>query len=63
MGWGWLMAFMVYGDPWRERRRMFQKYFHPSNTQLYRPVQIEFIQKMVARLLDSPDGFFNQSRQ
>ncbi|KAF8799127.1 cytochrome P450 [Phlegmacium glaucopus] len=54
MGWGWVMATMVYGEPWRERRRMFQKHFHPSNTQFYRPIQREFIRKMLPHLLDAP---------
>ncbi|KAF8811640.1 cytochrome P450 [Phlegmacium glaucopus] len=62
MGWGWLMSAMVYGNPWRERRRMFQKYFHTSNTQLYRPTQMEFIRKMLPRLLDAPNELLNISR-
>ncbi|KAF8799180.1 cytochrome P450 [Phlegmacium glaucopus] len=62
MGWGWLMSSMVYGDPWRERRRMFQKHFHPSNTQFYRPIQREFIRKMLPRLLDAPAELLTISR-
>ena len=63
MGWGWLVSAMAYGEPWRERRRMFQKYFHPSNTQLYQPTQIEFIRKMLPRLLEAPSEFLSISRQ
>ena len=63
MGWGWSFSGMVYGGPWRERRRMFQKYFHASNTQVYRPIQIEFIRKMLPRLLEEPEDFLNISRQ
>ena len=63
MGWGWLLSGMVYGDPWRERRRIFQKYFHSSNTQFYQPIQMEFIRKMLPRLLEAPDEFMSISRQ
>jgi hypothetical protein len=63
MGWGWLIPSMVYGDPWRERRTMFQKHLHSSNTQLFQPIQIEFIRKMLPRLLDVPGEFLSISRQ
>ena len=63
IGWGWMLVAMVYGEPWRERRRMFQKYFHSKNTQLYQPIQIEFIRKMLPRLLEKPEEIFSISRQ
>jgi cytochrome P450 len=63
MGYGWMLVLMVYGGPWRERRRMFQKYFNASNTQLYRPNQIEFIHKMLRDLLEKPEEFLSISRQ
>ncbi|KAF8808763.1 cytochrome P450 [Phlegmacium glaucopus] len=62
MGWGWTISTMVYGEPWRERRRMFQKHFHPSNTQFYQPIQREFIRKMLPRLLDAPAEFLSLLR-
>ncbi|KAF8799774.1 hypothetical protein BYT27DRAFT_6852937 [Phlegmacium glaucopus] len=52
MGCGWLMSSMVYGDLWRAPMYV-SKYFHPSNTQFYRPYT-EFIRKMLPRLLDAP---------
>ncbi|KAF9546826.1 cytochrome P450 [Agrocybe pediades] len=30
MGCGWLFAGLPYGRPWRDRRRLFTQYFHPS---------------------------------
>jgi cytochrome P450 len=63
MGWGWLMSAMVYGDPWRERRRIFQKHFNSANTQFYRPIQMEFIRKMLPRFLDEPSECLSISRQ
>ncbi|KAF8799105.1 cytochrome P450 [Phlegmacium glaucopus] len=62
VGWTWTMTTMVYGDPWRERRRMFQKHFNASNTQFYQPIQREFIRKMLPRLLDAPAEFLSISR-
>ena len=47
---------------WRERRRMFQKYFRASNTQVYRPIQIEFIRKMLPRLLQKTGGIFEYNQ-
>ena len=57
------MSAMVYGEPWRERRRIFQKYFHSANTRFYRPIQMEFIRKMLPCLLDAPGESLNISRQ
>ena len=63
MGWGWFFSSMVYGDPWKERRRMFQKYFHLKHTELYEPIELEFTQKMLLSLLKSPDEFVSTLRQ
>ena len=63
MGWEWILTAMTYGEPWREGRRMFQKYFHSNNTQLYQPIQIEFIRKMLPRLLEAPSEFLGTVRQ
>jgi cytochrome P450 len=57
------MSAMVYGEPWRERRRIFQKYFHAANTQFYRPIQMEFVRKMLPRLLDAPAESLSISRK
>ena len=58
------MSAMVYGEPWRERRRIFQKHFHSANAaQFYRPIQIEFIRKMLPRFLDEPGECLSISRQ
>ncbi|KAF8157210.1 cytochrome P450 [Crassisporium funariophilum] len=62
MGWDWLMSGMLYGEPWRERRRLFQKHLRDSNTTLYQPGQLELIRKMLPRLLDTPDDFMAITR-
>jgi len=62
MGWSWSFASMVYGDSWRERRRLFTKYFHPNNPS-NTPQQLEFIHKMLVQLLDDPDDFLDITRR
>src|SRR6188768_1458386 len=57
MGWAWSFSIMPYGDSWRERRRLFTKYFHPNNPSANIPQQTEFIHKMLVQLLDNPDDF------
>ncbi|KAF8198529.1 cytochrome P450 [Pholiota molesta] len=62
MGWGWLMSAMVYGNPWKERRRLFQQYFHPGNAALYQPGQMESVRKVMHRILDAPEKFLTITR-
>jgi cytochrome P450 len=63
MGWGWLMSAMVYGNPWKERRRLFQQYFHPGNAALYQPGQMESVRKVMHRILDAPEEFSTITRK
>ena len=53
---------MLYDDSWRERRRLFTKYFHPNNPS-NASQQLEFIHKMLVRLLDNPDDFLDINRR
>ena len=62
-GWKWSLAIMPYGEAWRERRRMFTHYFHPGNTEVYKATQVEFLYKMLPRLLKDPDNFLSITRQ
>ncbi|KIJ97415.1 hypothetical protein K443DRAFT_133869 [Laccaria amethystina LaAM-08-1] len=58
MGWGWLMSSMPYGEPWRERRRLFQSYFHPGKQTTHHPRQREYIRGMLLPLLlAEPENF------
>jgi len=63
MGWSWAFATMPYGDDWRERRRLFTKYFHPNNLGANIPQQIEFIHKMLSQLLANPDDFVSITKR
>jgi len=62
MGWDWLMPGMPYGDRWRERRRLLIKHFNPNNTSAHQPVEMEFIRKMLLRLLEDPKNFIAITR-
>jgi len=54
---------MTYGEAWRERRRAFTQYFHPGNDDPYKATQMEFIHKMLPRLLKDPENFLSITRQ
>ena len=62
-GWKWSLPLMPYGDAWREGRRMFTQYFHPGNAGVYRTTQVEFLYKMLPRLLKDPDNFSSITRE
>ncbi|KAF9558598.1 cytochrome P450 [Agrocybe pediades] len=62
MGWDWLFSSMPYGEAWKERRRIFQSYFHPNNTALFRPCQLKFVREMLPRILKSPNDLLPISR-
>ncbi|KAF9558599.1 cytochrome P450 [Agrocybe pediades] len=57
MGWKWLFAGMEYGEPWRERRRLFTKYFSPTAAAKYGPIKMKFVREMLPCLLDTPEDF------
>ena len=63
MGWNWLMSALVYGDKWREQRRLFQQHFSVANAKLYQAAQIEYVRKALPRLLDDPSDFLGITRQ
>ncbi|KAJ3505494.1 hypothetical protein NLJ89_g7384 [Agrocybe chaxingu] len=62
VGWSWLFGFMAYGEPWRERRRLFQQHFHPNEIKIHQPREVEYTHKMLRRLLDSPERFMEHIR-
>ncbi|KAF7760523.1 hypothetical protein Agabi119p4_11199 [Agaricus bisporus var. burnettii] len=61
-GWDWLFAFMPYGNAWLQRRKLFQKNFHPSDDASHRPREREYVHQMLRALLDTPEGFMEHSR-
>ncbi|KAF9552414.1 cytochrome P450 [Agrocybe pediades] len=54
---GWIFALPPYGRDWKERRRLFMQYFHPSRVEEYHIGQTKFAHSMLPRLLDRPENF------
>ena len=42
---------------------MFTQYFHPGNAGVYKTTQVEFLYKMLPRLLNDPENFLSITRQ
>ncbi|KAF5349225.1 hypothetical protein D9756_009488 [Leucocoprinus leucothites] len=57
MGWDYLFSSMPYGDAWRERRKLFQKHFHPTKPETHRPIETEYVRKLLPELLEHPQDF------
>ncbi|KIP04386.1 hypothetical protein PHLGIDRAFT_25626 [Phlebiopsis gigantea 11061_1 CR5-6] len=62
VGWGWNLAFMEYGDKWRDHRRMFHQYFQPSVVPNYRPKIALETRKFIGRLHNSPEDWLRHVR-
>ncbi|KAJ3561941.1 hypothetical protein NP233_g9885 [Leucocoprinus birnbaumii] len=62
IGWNWLMVAMPYGDGWKEKRRLFAKYFHPSETSLHRARETQQLHILLNRLMNEPEGFLKHIR-
>ncbi|KAF9447572.1 cytochrome P450 [Macrolepiota fuliginosa MF-IS2] len=62
MGWDYLFSSMPYGDAWRERRKLFQKYFHPTKPETHRPIETEYVRKLLPELLEHPQDFMTLFR-
>ncbi|KAF9451579.1 cytochrome P450 [Macrolepiota fuliginosa MF-IS2] len=61
-GWDWLFGFMPYGEAWLERRKLFQRHFHPLDNASHHPREREYISQMLRRLLDAPEDFMDHMR-
>ncbi|KAJ3573817.1 hypothetical protein NP233_g2189 [Leucocoprinus birnbaumii] len=57
MGWDYLFSSMPYGEAWRERRKLFQKHFHPTKPETHRPIETEYVRKLLPELLEHPEDF------
>lgn len=59
----WPFGHMKYGERWKERRKLFLRHFHPLNAKSHQPKELEYIQKLLKRLHDSPEKFMDHIRQ
>lgn len=62
LGWGWAMSSMPYGEPWRERRRVFHHHFHLEASKQYRDLQTRSNIAFLRALLRTPDDFIEHIR-
>ncbi|KZT68589.1 cytochrome P450 [Daedalea quercina L-15889] len=62
VGCDWHFVFMGYGNRWRERRRVFHQYFHPSAAMQHRPRALRGARFLLNCLLDAPDDFMGHLR-
>ena len=58
----WAMGFSRYGTRWRNMRREFHRYFHPTASQQYRPIEVKATHELIRRLLDTPSEFLEHIR-
>ncbi|KAF8912053.1 cytochrome P450 [Gymnopilus junonius] len=62
MGLSWLAVFMRYGPEWRDRRRLFQRYFHPSNEKIHKPKEVYHTRLLLLQILESPNNYMDHVR-
>jgi len=63
LGWDWATFLQPYGNLWRENRRMFERYFHPSDTSLHRGHEIEQLHIFLNNILKEPQELISHIRQ
>ena len=61
-GWGFAFGMLPYGDVWRESRRIFTKYFNPSNHGINQPRNILYVRRFLGQLLQKPNDFLQHAR-
>lgn len=52
-----MFGFMAYGQWWRDHRRVFWQHMNQHAIEVYRPVQVAVIRKLLRKLLKTPDNF------
>ncbi|PFH47416.1 hypothetical protein AMATHDRAFT_67760 [Amanita thiersii Skay4041] len=59
VGWGWQFTIQAYGARWREQRRLFTQYFHPSKVRNHQPLLARQAHILLHRLLDPQENFMH----
>ena len=54
---------LPYGDVWRASRRIFTKYFNPSNPSINQPREIIYVRRFLGQLLQTSDDFLLHVRR
>ncbi|THH14927.1 hypothetical protein EW146_g5475 [Bondarzewia mesenterica] len=58
----WALGFVSYGQRWRDMRKAFHQYFHPTATLQYHPIEERATVELLQRLLDTPEDFIEHLR-
>ena len=53
----WEFGFMPYGQWWRDHRRAFWQHLNPRAIDIYRPIQVAVMRKLLLKLLQTPEHF------
>ncbi|KAF8991880.1 cytochrome P450 [Cyathus striatus] len=58
----YLLSIIPYNSIWRAQRRLFNKYFHPTNTAIHEPRAVEHTHVLLGKLLERPEAFLSHIR-
>ncbi|THH16045.1 hypothetical protein EW146_g4546 [Bondarzewia mesenterica] len=58
----WGLVFTSYGQRWRDMRKAFHYYFHPTATLQYHAIEERATVELLQRLLDTPEDFMEHLR-
>ena len=61
-GWGFAFSMVPYGNVWRASRRIFTKYFNPSNPNINQPCEKIYVRRFLGQLLQTPNDFLHHAR-
>ncbi|RPD65871.1 cytochrome P450 [Lentinus tigrinus ALCF2SS1-7] len=62
VGFGWGTAFMPYGDPWRDSRRMAHHEFSPSSVKRFRPNEHKATRRFLFNMYHHPEKMMDNLR-
>jgi len=60
MGWELSVAFMRYGDAWRQHRKLCQQNFHSDAAKQYYPIQLERVHAFLRGVMREPEKIWDQ---
>lgn len=63
LGWSFNIAFMPYGDRWRDSRRAFHQYYNSNQIPNYHWRVTKGVRELLVQLSDDPDHFIDHVRQ
>ncbi|TFK84330.1 cytochrome P450 [Polyporus arcularius HHB13444] len=61
-GFGWGLAFMPYGEPWRDSRRMAHHEFHTTPVKRFRPHELRFVRQFLFNMYRHPEKMMDNLR-